>query len=46
MAKGSGGRLPIVWRTDLVTACRQCEFARRCLGDRALASEFGVVKEG
>jgi DNA-binding transcriptional regulator YdaS (Cro superfamily) len=26
-------RLPIVYRTDTVEACRDCEFARRCLGD-------------
>lgn len=32
MAKKADGRLPIVYRTDLVTACRQCEFARKCLG--------------
>ena len=43
MAKASKGRLPIVWRTDLVTACRQCEFARKCLGEAAVRSEFPVV---
>lgn len=25
--------LPVVYRTDTVEACRDCEFARRCLGD-------------
>jgi hypothetical protein len=41
--KTSKGRLPVVWRTDLVTACRQCDFARKCLGETALRSEFSVV---
>ena len=44
MAKASKGRLPVVWRTDLVTACRECEFARKCLGERATASEFPIVE--
>ena len=44
MAKASKGRLPIVYRTDLVTACRQCEFAQRCLGqDVIVRGEFPVV---
>lgn len=46
MAKTSKGRLPVVWRTDLVTACRECEYARRCLGDTAVRSEFPVVVAG
>lgn len=25
--------LPIVYRSDIVRACRDCEFARKCLGD-------------
>lgn len=25
--------LPIVYRSDVVPACRDCEFARQCLGD-------------
>lgn len=43
MARASRGRLPVVLRTDLVTACRECEFARKCLGDAALASHFPIV---
>lgn len=43
MARVSKGRLPVVWRTDTVAACRSCDFARRCLGDKALASEFPIV---
>lgn len=39
----SKGRLPIVYRTDLVPACRACEFAQRCLGERAVISEFPIV---
>lgn len=45
MAKASKGRLPVVLRTDLVEGCRQCEYARRCLGERAIASEFPIVTE-
>jgi hypothetical protein len=43
MAKASKGRLPIVYRTDVAEACRGCEYARRCLGDRAVASHFPIV---
>lgn len=44
MAKASRGRLPIVYRTDIVSACRACEFAQKCLGERALISEFPIVE--
>lgn len=45
MNRASGGRLPIVYRTDLNSTCRQCEFARRCLGDDVVTrSEFQVVR--
>ena len=43
MAKASKGRLPIVYRTDLCEACRSCDFASRCLGERAVVSEFPIV---
>lgn len=43
MAKASKGRLPIVYRTDVVEACRSCEYAQRCLGERAVASHFPIV---
>ena len=43
MAKSSRGRLPIVLRTDLVEGCRQCPYAQKVLGERALASEFVIV---
>lgn len=43
MHKASKGRLPRVYRTDLVEACLQCEYAQRCLGDRAVVSEFPIV---
>lgn len=43
MAKASKGRLPVVWRTDTVQACRECAFAARCLGrDRAEKGHFGI----
>lgn len=43
MHKASKGRLPIVYRTDIVPACRACEFAQKCLGERAVVSEFPIV---
>lgn len=44
MAKASKGRLPIVWRTDVNSTCRQCEFAAKCLGDAIVtAGEFPIV---
>lgn len=43
MALASGGRLPVVYRTDLCEACRSCDFAQRCLGERAVVSEFPIV---
>lgn len=42
--KSTNGRLPIVYRTDLVEACRQCEFAKRCLGEQVAArGAFPVI---
>ena len=43
MAKASKGRLPIVYRTDLCEACRSCDFAQKCLGEKAIVSEFPIV---
>ena len=40
MAKASKGRLPVVYRTDLSTACAQCHFARKCLG---VKTEFELL---
>lgn len=45
MNRASGGRLPIVYRTDLNSTCRECEFARKCLGDEVVTrSEFQIVE--
>ena len=44
MHRASKGRLPVVYRTDIVAACRSCEFAQRCLGERAVVSEFPIVE--
>lgn len=41
MNKATAGRLPVVYRTDLVTACRECEFAQHCLANAP--TEFPVV---
>ena len=46
MAKTSKGRLPEVLRTDLVEGCRLCAYAQKCLGERAVASEFAIVDQG
>lgn len=43
MHEASQGRLPRIYRTDMVEACRNCEFAQRCLGPAATRSEFTVV---
>lgn len=40
-------RLPRLLRTDLAKACRNCEFARQCLGASVIAeSEFRMETEG
>lgn len=43
--KRSDGRLPLIYRTDLVTACRECAFAQKCLGAAAVRSDFPIVEE-
>jgi len=43
MAKQSKGRLPKIVRTDLCEACRGCDYAAKCLGQRAVVSEFPIV---
>lgn len=44
MAAATKGRLPIIYRTDLVEACRQCAFAQKCLGAKAVRADFEVVE--
>ena len=43
MAKASKGRLPRVYRTDVCEACRACQYAAKCLGTRAIVSDFPIV---
>ncbi len=43
MHKHSKGRLPKVYRTDLCAACRECQYAAKCLGTRAVVSDFPIV---
>lgn len=43
MHKASKGRLPKIVRTDLCLACRSCQYAAKCLGERAVVSEFPIV---
>lgn len=45
MNKASKGRLPKVYRTDLCNACQRCAYAAKCLGSRAVVSEFPIVDE-
>lgn len=45
MSKASKGRLQVVYRTDLAVACRECPYAQKCLGERAVASQFPIVDE-
>lgn len=45
MNKISKGRLPRVYRTDLVKACANCAFAQKCLGSAAVRADFPVVTE-
>src|SRR4051812_46604596 len=37
-------RLPLLLRTDLAPVCLVCAFAKRCLGDKAIASEFDYIE--
>jgi hypothetical protein len=43
MHKVSKGRLPLIYRTDLVKACAQCSFAQKCLGAAAVRADFPIV---
>jgi len=45
MHRSSKGRLPRIYRTDLVSACRECEFAQKCLKSAAVRSDFPIVTE-
>lgn len=42
MAKRTKGRLPILYRSDLSSACSACHFARKCIGMKA---EFQLLGE-
>ena len=45
ITRRSKGRLPQLLRTDKSSACAGCEFARKCLGMGAVASDFDTIKE-
>lgn len=46
MHRASKGRLPRLYRTDLVAACRACEYAERCLGSSVVtSSEFASIRD-
>jgi len=40
--KRTKGALPKIYRTDLVSSCRECSFAQRCLGAAAVRSDFPI----
>ena len=44
MHKASKGRLPKIVRTDLCEACRSCQYAAKCLGERAVVSDFPIIQ--
>lgn len=46
ISRRSKGRLPRILRTDLSAACRECPYARRCLGVSASAGDFEPLKGG
>ena len=39
------GALPQLLRTDLAPECRECDFAQKCLGERAAASGFNTIPD-
>lgn len=41
----SEGRLPEVLRVDVSATCRECEFAQKCLGAKAVAADFKHLGE-
>lgn len=38
--------LPSLVRTDLSPECADCEYARKCLGNRAVESDFAILPAG
>lgn len=44
MHKETRGKLPKIYRTDLNAACRGCDFAQKCLGPKAIVSEFEFIQ--
>lgn len=40
MSKQTRGKLPVLYRSDMSTACATCHFAQKCLGTK---SEFPVL---
>jgi hypothetical protein len=45
MHKATKGRLPKLLRTDLCEACRQCQYAAKCLGEaQVVRSEFPILE--
>lgn len=43
LQKETNGALPPIYRTDLNKACRQCQFAQKCLGPIAVRSAFDFL---
>jgi hypothetical protein len=45
ITRKSKGRLPQLLRTDMVAACRECPYARKCLGAKAAGGDFEPLRE-
>ena len=45
MHDATDGALPRLYRSDMNSACRQCQFAARCLGSIVNRSDFDVVAD-
>jgi DNA-binding transcriptional regulator YdaS (Cro superfamily) len=37
--------LPLLYRTDLASACAGCEFAKKCLAEKADRAEFPLAQQ-
>lgn len=44
LRKASSNRLPELLRVDLLPTCRECPYARKCLGQRATLAEFPIER--
>lgn len=43
--KKKNPKLPELWRIDIAPECRGCDFALKCMGRKAVALDFDVIKD-